>query len=237
MKLNTGFLILISILAFNTVYSQNGYAYYQKQLLTENDDTTNDYMKQAIKQLETQEYQLSFNKTYASYKLVNSPNKSGDLVVNSYTDAIAGFDGIIYFNRNSKTSIHKKEFSGHTYLITKDHIKWTLTNDTLKINDYVCYKATTTRIIENSEGKHSIKVSAWYTPGIKLPYGPDGYGGLPGLVLQLENNGTLTTLKKIEFLKTNSVATVSPKDGRYIIEEEFNAIVEKQFKNRGSYKN
>ncbi|MCB0445858.1 MAG: GLPGLI family protein, partial [Gelidibacter sp.] len=147
------------------------------------------------------------------------------------------FTGEVYFDRIKKTIIHKEEFSGSIFLIHKKEISWTLTRDTLKIGIYLCYKATTIRTIENSEGTHKLKVTAWYAPEISLPYGPDGYGGLPGLILQLENNGTLTILKRIEFLDAETIKISPPTKGEPITEEEFNAIVSKRFENRKNNKN
>ena len=117
-------------------------------------------------------------------------------------------------------------------MIEKNDINWILSKDTLKIDNYLCYKATTTRIIENSEGKHKLEITAWYAPEISLPYGPDGYGGLPGLILQLNNNGTITSLKKIEFFNEEDINISFSEKGKKISEDEFNRIVSKQYTNR-----
>src|SRR5690606_23333795 len=109
---------------------------------------------------------------------------------------------------------------------------WTLSKETLKIDNFLCYKATTVQNIENSSGSHKILVTAWYAPEISIPYGPDGFGGLPGLILQLENNGTLTTIKRVEFLKNKTLEISFPTKGDNITEEEYIALVAKTFKNR-----
>jgi len=158
-------------------------------------------------------------------------------VVEAFTQSISQFTGEVYFDRTKKLVIHKNDFSGTTFLIQKNNVNWVLTRDTLKIDKYLCYKATTTQTIENSEGLHKLKITAWYVPEISLPYGPDAFGGLPGLILQLENNGILTTIKKIEFLNNETLKISLPTKGKEITEEKFNAIVKKTFENRKDNKN
>lgn len=50
---------------------------------------------------------------------------------------------------------------------------------TKKINDYTCYKATT-----SFRGRNYV---AYYTEDIPLPYGPFKFKGLPGLILEIQN--------------------------------------------------
>ncbi len=233
MKLKNFLLFFIFSFTVSVVFAQNGYAYYKKQMSSISQETPNKYMKQALKQLRTQEYELSFNKNSALFKKVEVLSIENNPVVEAFTQAISNFTGEVYFDRIKKTIIHKKDFSGVTFLINKKDISWSLTQDTLKIDNYLCYKATTTRVIENSEGIHKLKVTAWYAPEIPLPYGPDGYGGLPGLILQLENNGTLTIIKRMKFLNNKTTIKISlPTKGKTVTEEEFNKIALKRFENR-----
>jgi GLPGLI family protein len=152
------------------------------------------------------------------------------------TAGFAQYDGIAYFDRSSNVVLNEKEFAGTTYIIQKNIINWVLSKDTLKIDKYICYKATTTTTttttIVNSEGTHHLEVIAWYVPKISLSYGPDGFGGLPGLILQLENNGVITTLKKIEFSKKKSLKILEPSRGVKITQEKFDNIVSNIYENR-----
>jgi GLPGLI family protein len=224
--------LLFIVLTSSIVFAQNGYAYYKKQLSSRNDENKSEYMKQALKLLKTQEYELSFNIYSALYKKVEVLSVENNPVVEAFTQSISGFKGEVYFNQIKKTVIHKKEFAGSSFLIQKNDINWTLTSDTLKIDNYLCYKATTIQTIENSSGTYNLTITAWYAPEITLPYGPDGYGGLPGLILQLENNGTLTTIKRMKFLSNKIVKISSPIKGKKITEEEFNEMVSKIFESR-----
>ena len=80
---------------------------------------------------------------------------------------------------------------------------WKLTNESITLNGYTCFKATRQKYNKRTE-KYSTRI-AWYTPQIPASYGPAGNGGLPGLILQLNYgdniyNATEITLnpKKLE---------------------------------------
>lgn len=75
---------------------------------------------------------------------------------------------------------------------------WELTNETKTINGYLCYKATS--IYHNSSWNDNPKfnIIAWYTPRIPVPFGPNGYHGLPGLILEVQTYTTTLFVKKID---------------------------------------
>lgn len=233
MKLKHLLLIFLIIPTCTIGYAQEGYAYYQKQLVSPiAEDNSNNYLKQALHQLKKQEYELAFAKHNAQYKKKETLGIESNPIVTAYTESMSQFSGEVYFDRTTNTVIHKKEFSGSTFLVHKTNIHWTLTKDTLRINNYLCYKATTTRTIQNSEGEHELQITAWYTSEIPLPYGPDGYGGLPGLILQLENNGTLTFLKSIKHTTNKTLNINRPSKGKQLSEEDFNSLVAQAFMDR-----
>ncbi len=225
---------LFSLLVFSSCYieAQNGRAVYKKQMSSIKEEVTDMYMKKALKLLETQEYVLLFHKNLAHFKKVEALSTEKNPIVEAYAQSISGFNGDIYYDGINKTVIHKKDFSGKIFLIKKNDINWTLTKDTKKIDKFICYKATTVIDLNNSSGAHSLPVTAWYTPGIPLSYGPDGFGGLPGLILELEWNGIFSTLKRIEFLENESLAIELPIKGEVIEENEFDALVLKVLENR-----
>jgi GLPGLI family protein len=215
------------------MFCQVGNAVYGKQLESLPSDTKNVQVKKILQILKTYEYQLTFKDRKAVYKKLKSLNNDKNLVLTAMTKGLANFTGSCFFDDSRKIILHQREFAGSNYIIKKNTINWILTKDTLKIDNYLCYKATTTYTIENTKGKHKIEVIAWYTPEISLPYGPDGYGGLPGLILQLNHNGIITSLKKIEFLKNDKTTDIElPKKGEKVSEDEFNNIVAKQIANR-----
>lgn len=226
----TNTLVFTILLLSNIIFAQGGEVYYNKKL-SSSETSTNPIVIQALKQFNEQEFKLSFSSKLAVYKRIEVMNlENYNPVVQSFTRSLTGFRGEAYFDLKNKSTILKKEISGKTFLVKKEPINWKLTKDTLLIGKYLCYKATTNRIIENSEGTHELAVTAWYTTSIPLPYGPDGYGGLPGLILQLEDNGVITFANRINLINNNVVRL--PYKGETITESQFNQIMAKKFENR-----
>ena len=89
--------------------------------------------------------------------------------------------------KNIKLEI--KESYGKTFLIEDiafNKKDWTISPEIKKIGNFVVYKATTKKVVENSKGTFTHKIIAWFAPELPFSFGPIGYGGLPGLILELE---------------------------------------------------
>lgn len=114
-----------------------------------------------------------------------------------------------YFrNSNSNIITLTDQLLMDSYLI-KDTVldmKWTLQMDTATFVGYFCNKATTT-----FRGR---KYSAWYTTEIPMPYGPYKFGGLPGVILFLnEEKGNFEfQCISIETLKEKYVISLEKKN-------------------------
>ena len=83
----------------------------------------------------------------------------------------------------SKYGIMKPNSSQVTTFILvekKPVMNWKVTKESQKILGYSCYKATT-----KFRGREYI---AWFTPDIPYNFGPWKLGGLPGLILKVEND-------------------------------------------------
>ena len=227
------------LIVANVLFAQNGLANYKKQRSNaSSEQIKNDYMSLAIEELQRERYQLIFNQENVHYSKVDimSTNDSG--IVKAYTDALSGFSGEIFINRESNEVIHTKKFAGQKFFIRKNNLHWKLLGETLKIDEFLCYKAVATAIISNSKGSHEIEITAWYAPEISVPYGPDGYGGLPGLILQLEKNGTTTSISNLSFSdKSIDVDLLDVETTKIISEDSFNEIVASKFDSRKESKN
>lgn len=93
---------------------------------------------------------------------------------------------------------------------------WKLSPEQKEILGYTCFKATS--------GADSTMVTAWFTPEIAVPIGPDTYGQLPGLILAVDydNSSIIATSISTE-LDDLSIIEV-PKKGKVVTEEEFDRI-------------
>ena len=76
--------------------------------------------------------------------------------------------------------------------------EWTITKETKEIDGYTCYKATSPLFTDGKKSEDSkLNVVAWFAPKIPVPYGPNGYGGLPGLILELQKYVSTIYVKSI----------------------------------------
>src|SRR5690554_5321382 len=89
----------------------------------------------------------------------------------------------------------------HVFDQSETHTGWEVSGERMEIGGYACYKATRTNIRRNPRtGKEtSFPVIAWFCPELPLSYGPTQYGGLPGLILSLQDEKVFYSLDRIEF--------------------------------------
>lgn len=67
------------------------------------------------------------------------------------------------------------------------HTGWKITEETKLIAGYRCFKATREDMSFGSNGEEAkFPVIAWFCPELPFAFGPFKYGGLPGLILELQ---------------------------------------------------
>jgi GLPGLI family protein len=116
--------------------------------------------------------------------------------------------GKFYQNNIERYTLNEKESMQQQFLV-KDTLanNWTIVYEKKYINGYKCYKAI-------KRCKCGKDIVAWFTPDIPLPFGPAGYGGTPGLILELTFFNHTLTIKK--FNEDASVKIVKPNKGKPI---------------------
>jgi GLPGLI family protein len=69
--------------------------------------------------------------------------------------------------------------------------------------------------------------NVWFTPDIPLPYGPNKFGGLPGLILEVYSEDGFVKYKFQSFESNTKdlVVLEKPKSGKEITDEEFRTFV------------
>ena len=110
---------------------------------------------------------------------------------------------------------------GDCFIIVSEFKKWQLTQETKKIAGYICYKATST--------KKNIQVVAWYTPQVPVSFGPKEYNGLPGLILEVENNFRYIRATKLVLNPKEKVVIKKPIKGKRVSQKEFNKMSKEAF--------
>jgi len=130
--------------------------------------------------------------------------------------------GEFYQNTKTKQVLERLAGAEDTVIAYSfDFFDWQLTSETENILGYTCYKATTTYTEPHPAGGKDLvrHITVWFAPDIPLSFGPQGYGGLPGLILKKCQSGTCFIADKIEEKK---VKIALPKEETITREAYFN---------------
>ena len=202
------------------------------------------------KQME-QNYVLSFNQTESTWKKEESLGggpataSSGGAV---FMVASSGEGSTLYKNIADQTYLEDHEMMEKAYLV-KDNLtpeEWELSGETKKVGNYTAQKASFTKIVDSkrfSTGmtemenvKDTLQITVWFTPEIPVSHGPENYFGLPGLILEVQNQGRTLICEKIELNPSSEPVVIErPSKGKEITLAEFKKIQEegmKQMMNR-----
>lgn len=195
------------------------------------------YAATIIKKLDNKTKSSSMNEIYAimektnvQFKLLINNNKSlykakNELVEKTFHTEIArllyGATDKFYISLDDSEFINEVNAYGDRFLIPIEKRYWELSKDSKKIGGYTCYKATTTYSVTNDAGSFDKLVTAWYAPKIKGRFGPRGYYGLPGLILQLQDDKFLFTVTNIHLNQKKPEKIIKPKKGKKISLKEF----------------
>lgn len=195
-------------------------------------DSNIDFYNRTISRLDELKYHLEFNKEKSLFKiesaLVNDTDKS-DFFLKSAK--LFGGEEIYFTNLKDKKVTIQRTMLGEIFLI-EDAIQtdWKLTSETKLIANYKCLKAE--MILEkNKIYVNDIKITAWFTPEIPLPFGPRGYNGLPGLILELNYGDINYYATEIKF--ENQVQISKPTQGIKITSEEFETYISQKIDEYG----
>jgi GLPGLI family protein len=169
-----------------------------------------------------QTYLLTFNKNHSLFIKENMLKSENENKINLIE--ILGGNGRFYVDNLDNIILHQIDFMGDYFLIECEKIKWNLTQESKKIGDYLCYKANGLKFIENREGVQEITIVAWYSSDLPFNFGPKGYTGLPGLILELQEGKLTFSAVKIELKSTEQIEVKKPTKGKEVTESEFKKI-------------
>lgn len=160
---------------------------------------------------------------------LNEQRDMGMKFVNE-TGVIAGDEYICYTNVKTKENF-RQNFFIDKIIINVEPLIWELTQETKKIGEYTCYKATTILKEEREQGGYlSDRIIAWYAPQIPVTFGIQNFNGLPGLTLELsidtEYGKLFYKATKIELNPAEKIMIKKPK-GKAISHKEFIELINK----------
>lgn len=85
-----------------------------------------------------------------------------------------------------------------------------------------------TNFMDDFDLPKEITITAWYTMDIPVNQGPEGYWGLPGLILEVNDGKTIILCSKIVLNPKDKVEIKAPKNGKEIGQKEYDETVTKK---------
>jgi GLPGLI family protein len=215
---------------------------------------------------------LNFDKSASIYKeeeKLDTPGQGGGMRMMT---SMMGGGGTYYKNVKEKTYTVDKEVFGKEFLI-KDSLpkyEWVLSQETKKIGDYTCFKATAitqpsktdfrnfrrkeakkeeskpetsgkedeskteteknkkTNFLDEVNLPKEITITAWYCPEIPINQGPEGYWGLPGLIMEVNDGKTNILCSKLALNIKEKVEIKAPTSGDKVTQKEFDETIMKK---------
>lgn len=171
--------------------------------------------------------QLIYNDSVSMYVNIKEPeDPNEENMIKRMARRYSNSNSQSYRNTSSNIFIEQKDFMGKSFLIKgeAEKIKWKMTGEMKVILNYPCLKAVYKDSTETLE--------AWFTTEIPISVGPENYGGLPGMILELtskKNKKTLTAIE-INFEEIDETKVAKPTEGKEVTREEFHKIVREKMK-------
>lgn len=217
----------------------------------EEDKELQEAVKLAMKKSSEKTYTLLFNKqeaVYAENEELEQP--SGPSSGFSISVKMSG-GGIKYLNTKEKVSLEEDEIFGKAFLIQEPLVQpdWKLVNESKKIGEYTCYKAEMIvpvtelqklnyqdflkreekkpALFKMEEPKDRI-ITAWYTPEIPVSFGPNNHWGLPGLILEINEENLVILCSKVILNSKSKLKIKKPNEGDKVSKKEFDTIQKKK---------
>ncbi len=144
-------------------------------------------------------------------------------------------DKNIYTNRKTEKMLEaRKGFKKVKMFLIESKLEpreWKVTDETKKIGNYNCKKATTSRdIYEGGRFLFKEQAEAWFTESIPFSFGPEKYGGLPGLILELKIKRLKEDVFKITHLELlENIEIIEPTEGELVLYKDYDDKIKKMY--------
>jgi len=227
-------LIVTLLLSISSIAQYSGIIATYRLILSENKESKLDKMFfESINDLhkisDEFEFVLKSNKNKSLFYLQNKLYTQENIA--NYALLRSNYQGRSLQTINDTYLEYDSDFLQKKVIVKNKKPKWKLHNEKKTINNYVCFKATTIYKVVNTAGVFENIVEAWYCPEINSPFGPIGYGGLPGLIFELKIKDAVYGLKNIRFLKEEKTEIEDLKNYAIITQEELNGEAKEIYEN------
>lgn len=176
--------LTLPALAGHAQFSSQGSINYERktslklQMQTQDDDEWVKSMIDKVAQYTISDFKMNFNRDASEYEFVKEQEVKG--MTFSWGGPGPGRDNKVYTDfKNHTVSVQKNAYEKN-YLVEAPvaSYRWKIESDMRMIAGYPCRKAVT-KICD------SVVVVAFYCDQIMVSGGPEGFGGLPGMILGL----------------------------------------------------
>jgi GLPGLI family protein len=187
-------------------------------------------MKNMIPEFNTSKTQLLFSETESVFKNVKEEEDiretAGQEGGGRMVMRFGGGENETYKNYATEKLIELRELGPKKYIIEDSlrKLNWKLDeSETKTIKGYTCKKAT-------SKNPQGLNIEAWYTEQISCPSGPEIWGGLPGMILELNIGDGEIVFTPLEVAdKSDKKMVKAPSNGKKISRKEFQKMMDDQF--------
>lgn len=185
--------------------------------------------KEFLPEFRTTPFELVFNEQQSVYRRYEDPNEVVDSRGRGRFRMMFGGGSTVFRDFADQSKVEQREFMGKNFVITGnlDQKGWKVTGEAGEIAGYPCLKATL------PDTANDRTLTAWFTPQVGVPTGPDSYAQLPGLVLQVEtdDNSLTITPREIKWGVVDEKALDAPRKGKEVTEEEYRQMVRQTMEN------
>lgn len=177
---------------------------------------------EALQEYKDYSFTLLKNDTITEFYL--SQYKENDTKKNK-PFVMAGYTGVIY---QTKEKVYRFSITENLFSYFDFYKDWKITTETKVIDGYTCYKAIGINQIIYKELVFNHQIIAWFCPDLPYSIGPMGYGGLPGLILEIRIRNATYLATKIEMNTNDKVDTQFFNKYKKITVEELNRKIDQE---------
>lgn len=118
------------------------------------------------------------------------------------------------------------DYGGEDHIVEGEWVlpKWKILDQIKDVNGYICLSAETRDTVKNQV------IVAWFTDKLPYRFGPEGYGGLPGTILEIEINGgdAVITATSIDLeYRSGSIELPAKMKGKKMDLKDYNTMIRK----------
>jgi len=228
--------IILFPLASHAQYTQQGTITYERKVNTYSEieeyaDGNSEWLEQVktrIPKFKMAYFQLSFNLDKTLY----TPIKKDEDKDGSWWSDFPGSANTVFTDLKTGQVTASKLIFEKTFLV-KDSMRkmqWKITSEIRTIGEFKCRKAV---------GKicDSVYVVAFYTDDIMVSGGPEMFGGLPGMILELAipRLHTTWTATKVEITPPKPEDMIAPEKGKQVTEKGLYETLKDSFSDWGKH--